>query len=817
MHIVCPLLLFTALANGVLPLAAATHAAVTPAAYDEAIRAAYSGDTATALARLEEWHRTYPAQTHILYDLVTMLGVAGRHEAALRYFQQVVDPAAPAYAVKSLAASARAAGRAWDAQTAYELLITKTPDDAEAHAGLAYAWMAQGRVDAALDYVKSRLPRMSSEYARRDLPLIVALAELHEQGQQWLLAAATYQDVLRFEPNFRYAVRGRVFALSRVGAFHLAKRLADAAPAMFDQRESRQLAHDAAARGVLFGRARLAVDDGPSRYAVTDRALELNAELTRQFGDSENTQFDRLVALRDRGRMREVVDLYASLARNKADVPPYAQVAAADAYLQLELPEAARDLYRSALHESGSADRDEAPDWQIALMYAYSEAEQHDEAEALADRLLRDTPRIVNKGLPGIESRNPGYAQAALAASLMRLYADRLDEAQRRLDELHRLAPFHSGIRTAWASLQAARERPRAALEAFMLLQLDQPASLDAALGRADTLLALDQVDEARDVLAPLLARHLDSKAVQDLARRLESRDRLQLRIDATVGRGASVAGAETLLEAALYSSPLNESLGSRYRAFSRLSRAVGDSRGVSVARTRVGAGIDYRARDVRAEAEINHATGAAGISGMVLALSRKLSDAWQLHAALDTNVNALPAAAYRNGVTGRLLTMGATWIYHESRKAGGELAALRFSDGNLRTAAHLWWSERWISGPAFRLETVAALSASANSLGGASYFNPEHDREAGLTVSGEWLGWRRYRRSFRHRLSYTLGRYWQQGFAAGAVGDFRYEQEWRGDPNMSLRYGLGHASHPYDGNRERRNYGYMNLNWLMR
>jgi hypothetical protein len=30
----------------------------------------------------------------------------------------------------------------------------------------------------------------------------------------------------------------------------------------------------------------------------------------------------------------------------------------------------------------------------------------------------------------------------------------------------------------------------------------------------------------------------------------------------------------------------------------------------------------------------------------------------------------------------------------------------------------------------------------------------------------------------------------------------------------MTLRYGIGHGFHPYDGVRESRNYGYLSLNW---
>ena len=59
-------------------------------------------------------------------------------------------------------------------------------------------------------------------------------------------------------------------------------------------------------------------------------------------------QFDRIVLLRNRVRMQDAVDLSESLLRDGIDVAPYAQAAAADAYLYLRQPEKARDLFLQA-------------------------------------------------------------------------------------------------------------------------------------------------------------------------------------------------------------------------------------------------------------------------------------------------------------------------------------------------------------------------------------------------------------------------------------------------------------------------------------
>jgi biofilm PGA synthesis protein PgaA len=795
--------------------------ALTPEEYEAVIRGAHDGSLAPAIRRLQEWRAAFPGDRRIDYDFVALLGKAGKHEEAVIYGRQLLGLDVPPYAIKSVADAARATGRAQEAEAAYRLLLSKTPDDAEAHAGLAYAWMAQDLTQQALDHVVQRLPKMASQYQRSDVPLIVALAELHERRSEWLPAATAYQDALRFEPGFQYALRGRVFALQRAGMPHLAKRLAETRPDAFNADEMHQLAQAAAARMITFGKAQLATGDKRSRFSTTDMALAESANLRGRVGVKPVAQLDRLIALRDRVRMREAADLYESLTTAKAPIPSYAKAAAADAYLYLEQPEKARDLYREALKTASAGDQAEIPDWEIGLMYAYNEAEQHGEAQALADRLLAETPAMGHHGVRGVEMPNEDYSRVAVMSALVRLYAERLDQAEERLGELRAQAPFNSDVRAAWASLQTARERPRAALEEFTLLQIDEPKSILAAVGRGEALLALNEYSEAKTLLPPLLADYPEDKAVQNFSRKLSFYDSPHLRVETTVGRGAATAGAESVFDAALYSAPL---FGDAYRVFSHVSRSQGRvdvpaangaaSREETVARTRAGAGINYRSRFLTAEAQVNRAMNTASKNGAALGLTLAPSDAFHGRLTLDTNVNDLPAVAYRNNVTAKALKLNLTWSLHESRKIGGDLSRTRFSDENLRDEARLWWTERWVSGPVFKLDTTLALYGSKNSEAQRVYFNPKRDREADFTVNGEWLSSRRYERWFKQRVALTRGKYRQDGFRSAAAADLRYEHEWSRDQGMTLRYGIGHGFHPYDGVRESRNYGYLSLNW---
>jgi biofilm PGA synthesis protein PgaA len=800
------------------------HARIPQTEYDALIESARKGAVAPAIKKLEEWLTANPQNDRVVYDLVTLKDQAGQHGDVIQYARLILVPATPSYALKAFGHSARMINRPQEAEAAYQLVLKKTPNDTEALAGLAYVRMTQNRFLQARDHIVSHLPKVASRYTRRDFPLLVALAELHERQGDWLLAASVYQDVLRLDPGFRYALRGRVFALERADAPYLAKRLADSAPEAFNAEEKRRLAHAAAAQLVGLGRAQAGIGEDASRFSTTDRALAQSAQVLREFGPAATTQFDRLVALRDRGRMTEAVELHQALVASNVRVRAYAKAAAADAYLYLQRPEMARDLYLEALADTSAAGGVPDPEWQFSLLYAYSEAEQHDEALALADRMLKETPLLSPRSVPGIERSNPAYVRAALMAALVRLYADRPQEAEARLKLLLERAPDNQDVRAAWASLQAARGRPRAALDEFMVLQVDSPASITAALGRGNMLLALNEYGAARSILPPLLETSPERRSIQDFARRIDLYGSPQLRVETNIGRGAEAAGAESVFDAALYSAALTETLGERYRVFTHVSRSQstirsagpGNADGDFVPRTRGGVGVNYRSQAITAEAQVNRAVTTAAKTGLAAAVAWTPNDPWSARAVLDTNVNDLPPAAFRERTTGKLLKLEASWSAKEARRIGGDISHLRFSDGNNRNAGQAWWTERWVTGPVFKLDTTLGLYGSRNSARDRPYFNPTRDRQASVSARAEWLTARRYARSFRQRVIGTGGMYWQEGFDRGRTGDLRYEHEWSGSDAVALRYGVGRSVHPYDGNPEGRNYGYFVVNWVI-
>ncbi|MDP9109144.1 MAG: hypothetical protein M3N23_08760, partial [Pseudomonadota bacterium] len=237
-----------------------------------------------------------------------------------------------------------------------------------------------------------------------------------EVADNWIGAANAWQKQLAQEPNDPESYRRRALALSRAGAPYVAQQLARARPELFDDAELYWLAHRAAALTLSFGLAQQAALSGPQRFALTDQSLAEQEAILATYSKSAPTQFDRIVALREREHLHEAVALYAALAQHGA-VPPYASIAAAQAYLALRQPERARAILLPLVGPKQG--RSESLRAEITLAYALLESGQSDQALALADQLLAETPALAYRGLPGIEQPNADYLYVAVQAALL--------------------------------------------------------------------------------------------------------------------------------------------------------------------------------------------------------------------------------------------------------------------------------------------------------------------------------------------------------------------------------------------------------------
>lgn len=795
-----PLLLAACL---VLPAVAGaengTASPVTPdAAREAAVKLARDGRHDEAIERLQSLMATYPDDAPVVHDLITVLGWAGRDRDAWALRDDIDVATAPPWTLATLARAGRNLSHHERAARVYRELAARFPDRPDGWAGQLLALTDAGELPRARAVLREvpRDVRFSAEVQ-------FARGYLHERAGENVHAIDAYRRALEADPQRRDAFRRLVRMASGYGAPGRAAEIADRHPDWLDAEARARVRADRAALLVRWGE--LPVHDPRRRFEGTDRAIEAlreNLETARARGAgwpplADLARFDLMVALRDRVRMQDVVTLHEELVDAGTDVPAYALEAAADAYLYLEQPRRAGELYREVLAR-GPADDFQA---RMGLFYALVEQERHDQAQEVIDALAEDLPRLRANPAAGVYRGGDQRLAAEVGAALARLFADRLPEAAERLAKLGDAAPFNPSLRAERANLYRSRGWPRLALEEARIGLSTAPRHLGLRLNEAAALLDLDLVAAARTTADELYDIYPENKGVQRLAERLDAHDRPFLSLRARRGRadGVELGSTSRNLELDLYTSPLRERwrgwiLGKSEAAEFEEGRAFHD---------RLGAGLQYRAAGVTVRGALTRSRYGERRTGALLELDVRHNDHWSYGAGVESLAATTPLRALREGIRARTARVSVAWQAHESRSAGGTVQYSDFTDGNERAELFSFWRERWRSGPVYKLDTVTEVAASDNTRADTPYFNPDRDLTVAVTAENRWLTWRRYQRSFEQSLYFTAGSYRQQDFASGPVWAARYAHRWSRENRFEIRYGIGWSSRLFDGDRE--------------
>lgn len=774
-----------------------------------AVEAARAGRVHEALSTLRSLQEKFPENREILGDYVVVAGWNGEHSAALALLDKVNLATAPAYVIESLANSARRLQRYELAESLYQKAQQRFPERIEPQIGLALTLADAGKPDAAtsmLEVLRTRHPNRSD--------VLLATAEVATARHDDFGALATYQTLLALEPTQRAALRGKIQTMARLGTPQLALDLADRNPGVLDASEREAIAADITAHRIRWGAIAADSGRGSARFAELDlaladseaaaaRALDPNAALSAV---ERQLVLDRISALRERYRMHDVIALHQAMAARPAALPAYVKSAAASAYLYLEQPETARDLYREAV--SAAPDNLES---RIGLFYALAECEEHDAALQEIEHAVAITPQWIDAWSAATIRENPDYSRVLAARAMAPLFANRPGEAEQRLSDLSTRMPYDMDIGTDYASSMRARGWPRAAEHKLRWILAVDPDNSGALGERAGALLEMHDYQNAKYALAAAQAVSAENGRVLRAGRLLQVHQMRELVIDGTFGRSAGGPSGtrDHSLDAKLYSSPLAEN----YRVFAHAYNAQAKFATGTGRIERAGLGLEYRSRWMTATGELAHGVG-EGVTAASAALAFTPNDRWTLRGEADSFATQIPLQAALAGIHAGRAMGEVVWRDSESRSAALSFERMNFSDGNRRNMTQARWTERVIAGPVYKLEITGSLYASRNSLAGAPYFNPGRDFSPTLEFANEWLQWRRYTRAFRHRLVLTAGSYRQQGFGTGSAYGVRYEQEWAADDRLTLRYGIGRSRHPYDGVQSTRDYGYFNVNW---
>lgn len=777
--------------------------------HEEALTLYRQHNSASALSILAGLYYKYPGDSPILYDYLAIASWSGNHNLALDLAKKIDLEVAPAYVLEAIAASHRQQKSLDSAITAYDVSIRRFPERVEPRLGRINVLIDMQRyLDA-----ESALSPLQDKYSNRADVLDTAFRMVNHDPLRSLLKV---QKSLKNDPANASLLRIRFYALKKLGAHHLAAQLIP--KNLLSAAEEVELIRDKLAFKLRWARVSADNQAQLSRWREMD-AVILNMQqfcnIDEEVGIASEAVKggcgDLVVALSDRLRMKESIVLYEKMLGKQWAIPHYVQFSVAAAYLYERQPEKARDLFAVLLNE-----HPENINGQLGYIFALLESEQYDAALRRSEQLTADTNEWINPKLLDIRQPNPAYARVQLSDALVSVYTDRLATGTDKLESLVKRAPYNAEFRSFLASAYGYRGWYRRAESEFELLYISDSKDVSSMLGMFENRMAVSDYKGAVRPLKVAEAMMPQEQSVKKAQREWATYKLHELQLDAKQGQSASgglapFGNRESLIEARLFSVPYDYN----WRVFAHTQLATTTFPDMSVSRTALGGGAEYRARDFSATGEMTN-LGHLG-TGLTVNGEYHFNDQWSVVGMGESKSLSAPIRAYADKVNASNVMLGGAYRWHESRTLNIATNQMNFSDGNQRNAVDVSWMERLLTGPIYKLDATVEYYASRNASQSPliNYFNPLSDHYTGLSMRNEWTQLHRYEKSLKHVLTIGVGSYAQQNFSSGQVMNIAYEQIYRPDERLELHYGLGRTQHPYDGVRVTEDYLNFTANWM--
>lgn len=777
------------------------------------------------LARADSEAPPAEARARVLADYVTLQTRAGHDREALDAARATGYASLPAYALDPLFLAARRLGALDDERRLVIALRERAPGPLTQLRRAQYAFDAQMP-----DVARALAAAVEADVAApRDVRAAAAevVGAVEELAGNLREASDAYGRALALEPHSRSARRADVFMIARRGAAGEAvdearadnARAAQAGqPPLFSAAEVMGFRQQAVGQMIVWAIEQRDIVGGAGRHEALDGALAASDTLLAEIGDPADAdmravqarvRIDRLVALNARGRDQACVDLYASLAAEGVDVPYYGLAPAADSYARLRRSDLAVPLYERAIALAGT--RLPMPsDTHVGLFYAYIDTARFTQADQLLQQMEAATPPTVRLA-PQPETPNPDYARVQDLRGRYYLHTDQPARAEQAYAALTQEAPFNVDFAEGQARTAAAREQPHTALALAQASATDHPDAVSIRSAEADTLLARGRIPAGRAALARLQAEQPDSVQVRNSARYEAAMRAPTLTIDSSYGKGSNasaLADEDFLIDSRLQSGLIDD----QWRIFARQAWAYGNTSAGKATRGRTGLGLRWEQDGWTLEGEAHRDTGGPRNGGVAATAGYRWGDHVELGLSYDTNALDVPWRAYDAGIAGSQAQASFGYIVNESRRFDLSYQRMRYTDGNQNQSVGAAWTERWYSGPSQQFQTTLRADAGRNRDSDVPYYSPESDGSVELEARHQLLTWKRGDRTMVQRVYASAGSYRQSGYGAEPTYGLRYEHEWRFRPGWTITYGIGSAWHPYDGKRERRTTGYLNL-----
>ena len=650
----------------------------------------------------------------------------------------------------------------------YKKILAATPDYERAELGLAYC-LAQEKDTAEAGNIIANL--LSRDPGNPEV--MFGQAYVYEKSGMFWEAIEVYDRILKINRRNVAAGRLRIMALSDLGASSHAFEIA-AKEFPQDVKLHESIEGDMAADRINWKEFPVAID--------MLKPLEEDKKNLR-------ARYDYIVARVENEDMKEAVRAYEELVHEGLPISPWVMEKGAEAYLYLEQPYTALELYNRVLAISPSYNSS------IGRFYVLQEIRDWEHARQALDDLDMDTPETLTTG----KTPEPNWdkMEIALARGWLLLHEDRLQEAEDYFREMHEKAPADSGVRTGLSHTYLWRGWPRKALRDFRITETLDPKEVKVKTGKAATLNELAFREQAREDSSALLNKYPRNKHVQALARKLKLEEMRLCNTD--IAFTGDDEGFQEVSARVGLTQPL--SLSTDIYGFVYWQRSYADNDDLLAYFRRAGLGVEHIFNSdwrVRQEFSVNYNDG--NDLGSLTHLTFTPDDYWTLGLSYDSFDTDIPIRARVFEIEADKTEAAVTYRESEWRSYHLSLSHARFSDDNTRYQGLMGYEQGlWVRND-WRERIFIDLYASVNSREDAPYFNPDNDLSISLTHMTEHTVRRTYRKGFVYRIYLSAGAYTQAGFSIRPIGSVRYEHDIDLSDTHSLLYGASVGSQAYDG-----------------
>lgn len=757
---------------------------------EAAVQKARAGNMADAQATLRAMLAAGADDGLVAMDLTTLLQQDGKSAEAVAVFEKAARPDPPQYALLAATRAYRDQRRYTDAARLARDGMRRFPNETVWPLLLSLILSDDGKTTEALAVLREPA-------ARRAAPVERLLAEAYawRRAGDPFRAMRVYSEAIRATPANRGVRIEAAGVMQDLGAPYGAEIVAGT--------RTPEIAADQAAAKVRWG-TQTRSPDPARRFDGIDAAL---AELDRQLAAlppppadaalRRKLRLDRMVALRDRMRMQEVVAEGEALS---ADGPltQLAEQAYGDGLLYMQRPKAAREAYERVLAQSPKD-----VNARYGKFYAAVEMEDFTTAYATIDALVDDEPTWRTYKSDPTRYDNPEKAYAEITAALARLYGNQLADAWARITKFTDAAPANPDGRIALYRIADARDWPYRATEEAQIAASLAPNDLRTKIALIEVAMKSYRFAEAQRMMDELLALYPEDQAVQRLAGELNARQRWLFEAEAkpsiSEGGGANASGDALIIEGRLTTPPIADN----FRLFALGGYMNAHPPEGFAERARAGVGVEYRIPYLTATIYPTQSWGTLPRTGGGATLDWLVTDQIRLSFSGELYSWDTPLRALLFGITADEYAARATYRWDEQRSVSASFAYMPFTDGNQRFAGGLTFKQRLIDIPHFDLTGILQGYASSNNQPNAPYYNPARDLAVTGGFQAEHILWRRYDNSLVQALTVDAGLYSEYGYSDNWIGTINYEHRWRFDPLTEFRYGVVLGRRVYDGSVE--------------